>query len=308
MLTDTQKKTAQAIVQIFETGRVEGDYGAVTLLAGDTGHLTYGKAQTTLASGNLALLLDGYCRAADAALAGELIPFLPRVERRDFSLDRDRTFRSLLREAGDDPVMQAVQDSFFDRVYWQPAVKSLEGIGGSKALTAAVVYDSRVHGSWHRMRDLTNTERGALASLGETAWVAAYIETRRHWLATNSNTLLRKTVYRMDALRGLLDEGAWDLPLPLTVRGQRIDQASLAGTVRVSAADTGDRVLRLTRPMMRGEDVQALQRALAAAGAAIEADGIFGGDTEKAVLRFQAQKGLTVDGIVGPATMAALEA
>lgn len=308
MLTDTQKQTAQAIVQIFETGRVEGDYGAVTLLAGDTGHLTYGKAQTTLASGNLALLLDGYCRAADAALAGELIPFLPRVERRDFSLDRDRTFRSLLREAGDDPVMQAVQDSFFDRVYWQPAVKSLEGIGGSKALTAAVVYDSRVHGSWHRMRDRTNTERGPLTSLGETAWVAAYIETRRHWLATNSNTLLRKTVYRMDALEGLVDEGAWDLPLPLTVRGQRIDQASLAGTVRVSAADTGDRVLRLTRPMMRGEDVQALQRALAAAGAAIEADGIFGGDTEKAVLRFQAQKGLTVDGIVGPATMAALEA
>ena len=39
-LTPTQKATAQAIVNIFETGRVHGDYGQVTLLAGDTGHLT----------------------------------------------------------------------------------------------------------------------------------------------------------------------------------------------------------------------------------------------------------------------------
>ena len=54
-LTKTQKRTAQAIVNIFETGRVHGDYGQVTLLAGDTGHLTYGRAQTTLASANLSL-------------------------------------------------------------------------------------------------------------------------------------------------------------------------------------------------------------------------------------------------------------
>ncbi len=32
MLTDLQKKTAQAIVQIFETSRVLGNYGQVTLL------------------------------------------------------------------------------------------------------------------------------------------------------------------------------------------------------------------------------------------------------------------------------------
>lgn len=308
MLTELQKKTVQAIVQIFETGRVAGDYGAVTLLAGDTGHLTYGKAQTTLASGNLALLIDDYCRADGAALAGELIPFLPRLERRDSSLDHDQTCRRLLREAGDDPVMQAVQDSFFDRVYWQPAVKSLKFIGGSRALTAAVVYDSRVHGSWHRMRDRTNTERDTLQTLGETAWVAAYIEVRRHWLSTHGNSLLHKTVYRMDALQALVDEGAWDLALPITVRGQHIDAATLAGTVRVSAADAGERVLKLNRPMMRGDDVRALQQALKAAGASIEVDGIFGGDTERAVLRFQVKAGLNVDGIAGPATMAALEA
>ena len=40
MLTDPQKQAAQAIVNIFETGRVLGEYGQVTLLTGDTGHLT----------------------------------------------------------------------------------------------------------------------------------------------------------------------------------------------------------------------------------------------------------------------------
>ena len=57
MLTDLQKKTAQAVVNIFETGTALGKYGNVTLMAGDSGHLTYGRSQTTLASGHLSLLL-----------------------------------------------------------------------------------------------------------------------------------------------------------------------------------------------------------------------------------------------------------
>ncbi len=308
MLTETQKKTAQAIVQIFETGRVAGDYGAVTLLAGDTGHLTYGKAQTTLASGNLALLIGAYCRAEGAALAGDMIAFLPRLDMRDLSLDHDQAFRRLLREAGDDPVMQAVQDSFFDRVYWRPAINSMTAIGCAKALSAAVVYDGQVHGSWHRIRDRTNAEHGTLAALGEEGWVAAYIATRRNWLETHGNSLLHKTAYRMDALQTLVDEGAWDLTLTLTVRGQRIDAASLAATVRISASDPDERVLKLTRPIMHGDDVRALQKGLQAAGIAIGIDGVFGGETERAVIRFQMQAGLVVDGIAGPATMAALEA
>ncbi|MDQ3267784.1 MAG: hypothetical protein M3P47_03520 [Pseudomonadota bacterium] len=52
MLTATQKKTAEALVNIFETGEVLGDCSQVTLIAGDTGHLTFGRSQTTLGSGN----------------------------------------------------------------------------------------------------------------------------------------------------------------------------------------------------------------------------------------------------------------
>jgi chitosanase len=81
MATELQKKTAQAIVNIFETGRLRGDYGNVTVARNDAGHLTYGRSQTTLASGNLFLLIKAYVEAADAAFAADLQPFLSRPRR-----------------------------------------------------------------------------------------------------------------------------------------------------------------------------------------------------------------------------------
>ena len=60
MPTPTQKKTAQSIINIFETGSALGDYSLVTSIEGDIGHLTYGRSQTALGSGNLHLLLKEY--------------------------------------------------------------------------------------------------------------------------------------------------------------------------------------------------------------------------------------------------------
>ena len=37
MLTELQKRTAQAIVNVFETGKARGDYGRVTVMRGGTG-------------------------------------------------------------------------------------------------------------------------------------------------------------------------------------------------------------------------------------------------------------------------------
>ena len=308
MLTSLQKATAEAIVNIFETGRVTGEYGQVTLLAGDTGHLTYGKAQTTLASGNLELLIRAYCNAPGAAYADGLKRYLDRLAAIDLTLDHDREFRQLLREAGDDPVMHAQQDSFFDRIYWQPAIKSADYIGAATALGTGVIYDSRIHGSWHSIRDRTIAAYGKLTDIGEEDWIARYVETRRQWLATHGNSLLHKTVYRMDEFNTLIANRAWSLPLPLTVRGLVIDENSLNGQppVRVSAADQARRTLKLSAPMMQGEDVRALQKALAAAGFPVDADGVFGQQSADAVRAFQQRSGLTADGIAGNATYAKL--
>ena len=56
----------------------------------------------------------------------------------------------------------------------------------------------------------------------------------------------------------------------------------------------------------RGEIVRQIQKALAGAGLRVIVDGNFGPITEEAVQEFQKKKGLTPDGIVGPATLALL--
>ena len=308
LLTDLQKGAVQAIVNIFETGTPLGDYASVTLLEGDTGHLTYGRSQTTLASGNLYLLIKDYVDTADALVAEALQSYLPRLDAIDLSLDEDTEFHALLRSAGSDPAMQRVQDAFFDRIFWAPAVRSAAYIDSTMALGMAVIYDSRIHGSWQAIRDRVIKEYGSLSDLGEKTWMWRYVAYRRNWLATHKNTLLRRTVYRMESMQTLMGSEKWDLSLPFSVRGITIDRSVLMGgpAVRVSADEPPARLLRLRKPTMRGDDVRALQKALSAFGASVRVDGVFGAKTESAVTRFQQKNGLSADGIVGPATRAAL--
>lgn len=80
----------------------------------------------------------------------------------------------------------------------------------------------------------------------------------------------------------------------------------LTGVAEAQASKLGSRVLQAGAT---GDDVTELQRDLAAVGFDPgTADGDFGGKTERAVRSFQASAKLTVDGIVGPATVQALEA
>ena len=60
-----------------------------------------------------------------------------------------------------------------------------------------------------------------------------------------------------------------------------------------------------TSPGLRGE-VRELQRVLNAHGDGLGVDGLFGRDTESAVLAFQAEHELVPDGIVGPQVWAVL--
>ena len=307
MLTELQKKAAHAIVNIFETDHVRGDYGNVTLMEGDTGHLTYGRSQTTLGSGNLYLLIKDYAEAAGARFASELNPYLEQLEDCDTSLDEDLDFRHLLRKAAEDPIMCSVQDAFFDRVYWKPSLSSSSAVGVQEATGVAVVYDSRIHGSWGRVRDLTTSQHGEVGAIGEQAWIRHYVNVRREWLGTHRNAVLHNTVYRMDEFGNLLDGGNWSLALPFRIRGHQIDEESLSREpVRASAQDEGERLLSLRTHHLQGEDVRRVQEALRDAGLELAVDGDFGPRTEAAVREYQNRNDLQVDGKVGPATRASL--
>ena len=281
------------------------------MLRGDSGHLTYGRSQTTLGSGNLFLLLRAYCERADAQLAADVRPFLPGLAARDVSLDRNATLREALREAGDDPAMRAEQDRFFDEHYFNPAVAAAAARGITDSLGQTVVYDSMVHGGFAKVAARVGVPIGP-GGIEQREWVRRYVAARRAWLKSLAPPL-PATTYRMDAFDKLTGDGAWELPLDLKVRGVTISPDNLddpAPVVRATAAEPGDppppEVLLLISPFMRGEEVRRVQEALNANGFNIAPDGIYGHFTETLVRQFQAKKHLRPDGVIGPVTRSAL--
>ena len=93
-------------------------------------------------------------------------------------------------------------------------------------------------------------------------------------------------------------------------RGLRIDGIcgpQTWGSLVEAGYRLGDRLLYHRSPPLRGDDVAELQRRLGALGFdAGRVDGIFGEDTQRAVLEFQRNAGLTGDAVCGPATLAVL--
>jgi chitosanase len=310
-MNDLQKRTAQAIVNIFETGRVAGDYGAVTLLPGDAGHLTYGRSQTTLGSGNLFLLIKAYCERADAGFANELRPFLADLCTRNADLDRNMQLREMLHQAGSDPAMRNEQDRFFSAHYFTPAVNTAQARGVTLPLGQVVVYDSFIQGGFRKVTPLVGTSIGP-GGVDEREWIQKYVAARKSWLS-GLKSPLPGTIYRMEAFESLIGGGAWDLALNLTVRGVVISPESLDDStviMRAAAVDPSDPpappILHLTSPYMRGEEVRKVQEALNTSGFANSRDGVYGPFTEALVKRLQDSKGLRADGVVGPAARAAL--
>ncbi len=70
-----------------------------------------------------------------------------------------------------------------------------------------------------------------------------------------------------------------------------------AGKPSGGAHAPGTRTLRLTDPMMRGDDVAFVQRWVG-----VDDDGVFGPGTRAAVAEYQRMRGIEADGVVGPTT------
>jgi chitosanase len=318
-LSEANLRTIEAIVGVFEVGRIGGPeaYSTVTLLKGDTGGLTYGKHQTTLNSGNLYLLIKAYIEDADADFKSEFVPYMGRLLNRDSELNTDAAFRALLTKAGKDRDMQQTQDEFFRRVYMAPAVRAGQAMEFRRIVSYAVVYDSFIHGSYKYIKGLTDASVGTADNAGESTWIKQYNELRRDWLANHDNPLLRKTIYRQDAFRVIFGGDNWDLVLPITVRGVKITAQALglesgdfttgsASIVRASASDEPNRLLMLVEPYMQGADVRAVKAALNKHGYPVSDNDEYDPITVEAVRLFQGRNLLRSDGVIGPASRSAL--
>lgn len=95
-----------------------------------------------------------------------------------------------------------------------------------------------------------------------------------------------------------------------TVRGLEVDGRCGRQTwtaLEDAGRRLGDRLLYLTAPLLRGDDVLELQTALGSLGFdAGWVDGLFGPDTAAALTEFQINVGLNGDGIFGPASLRAV--
>jgi chitosanase len=307
-ITATQRRTAEAIINLFETSEVLGQYGQVTLIPGDTGRLTFGRSQTTLGSGNLARLVKQYVANPGSRFGQRLLPFVALFEQKAKSLDTDVKLHNVLRATADDPAMRDTQDAFFDAAYWQPAMAEALRLGIHTPLGIAIVYDSFVHGSWAGLRDRVKAAKGSVQGAGEQAWISAYVATRHDWLANHQRADLRPTVYRMEAFRRLIDQGFWGLELPLVVRGQEISIATLSALPPgcYDGPAPGSRPLAVQSPFQRGLDVRTLQLGLSDQGADIRADGVFGQTSVSRLRDFQKAHGLAPTGVADQAVWAVL--
>jgi len=139
------RKVAFAITSAYE-GRGYDAYQNI-----DSGIVSYGRFQFTLASGSLEKVLERYLEKAHGPSPDQLRDkFMSRVREKDPKLRDDEAFKKLLLGLAADPVMQAAQNSYTTDTYWNTVYRnSMKPRGIQTALGLAFVFDMAVnHGAW----------------------------------------------------------------------------------------------------------------------------------------------------------------
>jgi chitosanase len=159
--------------------------------------------------GNLGRVLYEYV-ARGGLFAKDIKPFVDRMK--ESSTAYNQTLIGLLKAAGDDPIMQRVQEEMFAKLYLGPGISWAEGEGMVLPLSNMIVCDSYLHSGsiLQFLRDrfaATTPKRGG----DEKIWIKQYTEARHNWLAKHSNQLLRNTIYRTGYYKELIASHDWTL-------------------------------------------------------------------------------------------------
>jgi chitosanase len=238
VLTDSQRRICERVLNVFETGSPEGNYSNISIYRDGPNRIrqiTYGRSQTT-EYGKLRELVKMYSESS-GIYSDELRSYVEQIGRT--ALVDDETFKGLLRRAGsEDPIMRSTQDAFFDRAYFQPALLWAGERGFTQALSALVIYDSYIHSGG--ILDFLRSrfpERPPSQGGDEKTWIRQYVDVRHIWLTNNDNPDVRPSSYRTRDLKREIARGNWDLSLlPFMANGVAVRDTAAMAAAPVPAA------------------------------------------------------------------------
>jgi len=199
------------VLVVAECGQKTIPYGAVYVMADGPNQVK----QITLSigftqmGGNLGKVIEEYSRRM-GVYTEKLKPMLSVMSRMDTV--NNKGYINALKSAGDDPIMQQVQDVMFNRLYLDPAVKWGEKEGFKEPLSYLVIADSFLHsGSILSALRSKFSEKTPSNGGRERTWISNYLDVRHSWLGTHSSRLLRTTIYRTTYYKKLIENGDWIL-------------------------------------------------------------------------------------------------
>ena len=224
MITESNKRLIERIVNVFETGTPEGKYSQITILAdGKNGsrQITYGRSQTT-EQGNLAKLIEMYIRN-NGTFAEQFSKYIDKIGKQP--LVDNKTFKDLLRSAGkEDEIMRSTQDEFFDLAYYKPAYEFFATNAFELPLGLLVIYDSYIHsGSIPQFLRKRFGEYPPAKGGDEKKWITSYVDVRHQWLKYHTNPILQRTIYRTQCFKDQITGDNWQLDkLPVMAHGVNV--------------------------------------------------------------------------------------
>lgn len=173
--------------------------------------------------GNLKVVINRYLEHGGTKVV-QFAPYLAVMGTKHIT---DPAFKTLLQNAGKEEAMVLAQQEIFDEKYLGPAFAWAKRYGFTKPLSFLVIADSFLH-SGSMLDFLMNRfpEKKPVDGGDEDAWINAYLKTRREWLASHSNDILRGTVYRVDCYLRESARSNWQLAAqPVNMHGTMVFEA-----------------------------------------------------------------------------------
>lgn len=153
---DRVRRGAFAITSAFEGG------GYATYQTYDSGIISYGRFQFTLAAGSFITVITRYINQASGPTVDGLRGYMPRINAKDESLRKDDGLKALCKTAATDPIMQAIQDQVATESYWGDVIGlSITPRNIKSAIGFALIFDMAIqHGKYNFLIPKTETDLG----------------------------------------------------------------------------------------------------------------------------------------------------